>query len=231
LAFLKISASNLPTISFANSDDFQAGEKIIAVGNSLDTYQNRYASGILKDYNPTYNIDGKTVSSSEKLEGVFEADFNSEQNFVGGPILDYSGQVIGMTGSVVKNNAIDYFQIPSNKAEMVLQKTIKQNTGNNAQLGIYYVPITKSYALVNNLSKDKGALIFSPSGQQGLAVIASSPAAKAGLKINDIITAIDGREITLTNSLSDLFYNFKKGDTVNLTITRDGQEIKTNIQL
>lgn len=231
LAFLKISASNLPTISFGDSNTFQAGEKVIAIGNNLGNYQNRYASGLLNDFNSTFNIAGKTVSSSEKMEGVFEADIKIESGFVGGPLIDYSGQVIGVTGSILENNEIKYFEIPSTKAQAVLQKTIKQETGDNAQLGIYFIPITKTYAMVNNLSVEKGAEINSPSGQQGLAIIANSPAAKAGLKISDIITAVSGQEISSTNTLPDLLYKYKKGDTVELSVLRDGQEIKINVQL
>jgi 2-alkenal reductase len=231
LAFLKINASNLPTISFGNSNNFQAGEKVIAIGNNLGNYQNRYASGLLNDYNSTLNIAGKTVSSSEKMEGVFEADIKMEEGFVGGPIIDYSGQVIGIIGSIVGNNETRFFEIPSTKAQAVLQKTIKQETGENAQLGIYFIPITKTYALANDLSVEKGAQINSPSGQQGLAVIANSPAAKASLQIFDIITAVSGIEISATNTLPDLLYKYKKGDTVELTVLRDGQEIKISVQL
>ena len=231
LAFLKISASNLPTITFGNSNDFQAGEKVIAIGNNLGNYQNRYAAGLLNDYNSAFNIAGKTVSSSEKMEGVFEADIRIENGFVGGPIIDYSGQVIGITGSIIDNNETKYFQIPSTKAQAVLQKTINQETVNNAQLGIYFTPITKTYALVNNLSVEKGAEINSPSGQQGLAIIANSAAAKSGLQILDIITAVSGQEINPQNTLPDLLYKYKKGDMIELTILRNGQELKISVQL
>jgi S1-C subfamily serine protease len=231
LAFLKISASNLPTISFGDSSNFQAGEKVIAIGNNLGNYQNRYAAGLLNDFNSTFNIAGKTVSSSEKMEGVFEADLKMEDGFVGGPIIDYSGQVIGVTGSIIENNNVKYFEIPSNKAQTVLQKTIKQETGNNATLGIYFTPITKTYALVNNLGVEKGAQINSPSGQQGLAIISGSSAAKAGLQIYDIITAVSGQEISATSTLPDLLYKYKKGDTIELTVLRGGQEMKISVQI
>ncbi|MFA6048298.1 MAG: S1C family serine protease [Parcubacteria group bacterium] len=231
LVFLKINASNLPTISFGDSNAFQAGEKVIAIGNNLGNYQNRYAAGLLNDFNTTFNIAGKTVSSSEKMEGVFEADIRMESGFVGGPLIDYSGQVIGVIGSITENNEVRYFEIPSTKVQAVLQKTIKQETGDNAQLGIYFIPITKTYAMVNDLSIEKGAQINSPSGQQGLAIIANSPAAKAGLRINDIITAVSGQVISQDNTLPDLLYKYKKGDTIELSVLRDGQEIKTTVQL
>lgn len=231
LAFLKINASNLPVVSFGNSDEFTSGEKVIAIGNDMAEYQNKYSSGLLNNYNATFNLSGGTLSSSEKLEGVIEANFNSEEEYVGGPVVDYSGQVIGVTGMIEKDNKQIFFQLPSNKVKIVLDKAIKKQLLNNAQLGIYYVPITKTYALANNLSTEKGALIFSPSGQQGLAIISGTPAAKAGLKINDIITKINNDDVSTDQSLSDLLYEYKKGDQIELTIIRDGGEIKVKIQL
>ncbi|HLN19268.1 MAG TPA: S1C family serine protease [Patescibacteria group bacterium] len=231
LGFLKINASNLPTLSFANSDDFQAGEKIIAIGNDLGNYQNRFAQGLLNDFNSGFNISSSAISSSEKMEGVFETDKKLEDGFVGGPVIDYSGQAIAITGSVIKNNEAQYFLIPSSKVQAVIQKTIKQETRNNAQLGIYYIPVTKTLALTQSLPVEKGAQIFSPSGQQGLAMIANSAASKAGLQIYDIITAVNAQEINSQNTLPDLLYKYKKGDTIELTVLRAGKEIKLSVQL
>lgn len=231
LAFLKINTNNLNVISLGNSADAEPGEKVVAIGNSFGAYANRYAAGLLSNFNPTYNLSGKTVSSSEKLEGVFGTDFNSEEYLVGGPIVDYSGQTIGIIGSQEKDNTIIYFQIPSNAVKKVIERAIKKEFDKNPVLGIYYTPITKTSALISNLNIDKGAMIYSPSGQQGLAIIAGSPAQKAGLKINDVITAINGQEINLQNNLSDLLYQYKKGDEIELTMLRDGQEIKIKAQL
>jgi S1-C subfamily serine protease len=231
LAFLKINASNLPTVQFGNSDDFSAGEKVIAVGNSLAEYQNIYASGILNTFDPYYNLGGKNISSSEKMEGVFRTDLDHEDEYIGGPVIDYSGQVIGIVGSTQRDGGLDYFQIPSNKVKIILDKAIKSDLANNSQLGIYYIPLNKTYAAINNLGTDSGAMIYSPSGQQGLAIIAGTPAAKAGLKINDIITQVAGEKIDDNNSLPDLLYKHDKGENVELTVIRDGQEMKINVQL
>lgn len=231
LAFLKISASNLPTVSFGNSDDTMPGEKVLTIGNSLETFGYLYQAGLLRSFNPAYNLAGKTVSSSEKLEGVFETDFNAQASFVGGPAVDYSGKVIGLVGFLNKNNGTEYFQIPANKIKNIIERAIKKELDQNPNLGIYYLPINKTLSLANNLASDKGALIYSPSGQAGLAIISGSSAQKAGLQINDIITSINGQEINLKNSLSDLLYKFKKGDSLELKILRSGQELKIPIQL
>jgi S1-C subfamily serine protease len=231
LAFLKINASNLSVASFANSDEAKPGEKIIAVGNDSPTYNPFFAAGVLSSFSPYYNLSEKTIASSEKLEGVFRVDISAQNHYIGGPIVDYSGQIIGITGMVFRDNKEDFFQIPSNKIKLVIDKGIQKEFGSSPTLGIYYVPITKTYSLINNLPSESGALIHSPSGQQGLAVIANSPAASAGLKIGDIITTISGEKINAEKTLPDLLYNHKKGEIIEITIIRNSGELKIMTQL
>ncbi|MFA7209313.1 MAG: S1C family serine protease [Parcubacteria group bacterium] len=231
LAFLKINANNLSVASFGDSSSVKPGEKVIAVSNSFGSYANKYAAGLISDFNPAYNLAGLALSSSEKLEGVYETDFNYQKYFIGGPAVDYNGQVVGVVGVIEKDNAQSFFLIPSNKARAVIDRAVKKELDNNIFLGIYYLPISKTYAIENNLSIESGALVYSASGQLGLAVIANSPAQKAGLKLGDIIRAVNGNEVLVEHSLSDLLYSFKKGDKVELTVLRDGQEIKLLVQL
>jgi serine protease Do len=231
LVFLKISASNLPVVSFGNSDDVRSGQKVIAVGNNQEEFQNRFASGQISDFNFTYNLSGKSLSISDKLEGVFETNIDFGRNYLGGPLVDYSGQVIGIVGSAEKNGATDFFGIPSNKARLVMDRAISKETSNNYQLGIYYIPLSKSYAIANNIPVEKGALIYSPSGQQGLAIIAGLPASQSDLKINDIITQINDDKITQTKNLPDLLYKYKKGDEITLTVLRNGANLNIKVNL
>lgn len=231
LSFLKITASNLPVISFGNSDEYNPGEKLIAISNNTSSYQNKFTAGLLSSFDASYNISGEALSKAEKIEGVFSTDFNMKNLSAGSPVVDYSGQVIGITGSAMKNGNLEYFQIPANKIKLVLEKVISGTLDSNINLGIYYLPINKSLALANNLPTDRGALIYSASGQQGLAVISGSSADKAGLKINDIITKVENVEISTKNNLSDILYQYKEGDKVEFTVLRAGQEMKIMVQL
>lgn len=231
LFFLKISASNLPAVSFGNSDDIKSGEKVIAIGTAQNNLNHEYAAGLISNFNPTYNLGGKALSSSEKLEGIFETDLNSRQEYVGGPVVDYMGQVIGVIGVNFSDNEKDFFVIPSNKISKIVNRAIRKELENNPVLGVYYIPLTKGYALINNSKNDVGALIYSASGQQGLAIIAGSPAQKAGLRLNDIITKVNDQPINAANPFSDLLYQYKKGDLIDLTVIRDEQEVKISVQL
>jgi S1-C subfamily serine protease len=231
LTYLKLDASNLPAIPIANSNDSYPGKKLIAIGNSTGEYQNRFSAGLLSNTNKNFNLAGKTLSSSEKLEGVFETDFSGQGEYLGGPVVNYNSELVGINGSITIDNQKKYFQISSNNLRRSMELAIKNELGNRPALGIYYVPITKAHYFANNLSQDRGALIYSVSGKQGLAIISGSAAEKAGLEINDIIIAINGQEVNLDNPLSNMLSNYKKGDEVELLIVRNGQEMKVKVKL
>lgn len=231
LAFLKIDASNLTAISFGDSSNVAPGKKVVAIGNSSGEYQNRYAAGLLSNIAKTYNLAGKTVSSSEKLEGVFENDFNNQEEYVGGPVIGYSGDLIGIVGTTVVDGQNKYFQVPSNVVQESLKDALQGGFENRPFLGAYYVSITKEYAVAHGLNRENGAMIFSPSGKQGLAIISGSPAESAGLKINDIIISVNDQVINLNNPLSNVIAQFKKGDTINLLVNRDNNEVNVQVKL
>ncbi|NTW27505.1 MAG: serine protease, partial [Candidatus Moranbacteria bacterium] len=231
LAFLKVDVTNLTAISFGDSNGVVPGKKIVAIGNSFGEYQNRYATGLLSNIAKTYNLAGKTVSSSEKLEGVFESDFSGQSEYIGGPVIGYSGDLIGIVGSIIIDGQTQYFQIPSNVVGKTLELALADGLENRPLFGAYYISITKEYAMAHNLNQDKGALIFSPSGKQGLALLAASPAEKAGLRINDIILAVNNQEVNLGNPFSNLISQYKKGDTIELSVIRDSKDLKIVVKL
>lgn len=231
LAFLKIDAANLTAISFGDSTAARPGKKLVAIGNSFGEYQNRYAAGLLSNIDKTFNLGGKTVSSSEKLEGVFETDFNNQKEYIGGPVIGYSGDLIGIVGMVKVDGQDRYFQIPSNIIQKSLQIASGGSFENRPLLGAYYLSITKEYSISRNLSRDRGALVYSPSEKQGLAIIAGTPAEKSDLRINDIIVSVNGQDVNLDNPLSNLVSQHKKGDTIELLVDRAGQEIKITVKL
>lgn len=231
LAFLKMSANNLTAISFSDSNSELPGEKIAVIGTNFGKSRARYAAGLLSSIDETYNLAGKTVSSSEKLEGIFKTDFNLEDVYAGGPAVDYSGRTIGILGYIEKNNAQNFFIIPANKVKAVLDKAIKKELGTNPVLGIYYLPLSKEYSGIKNISRNNGALIYSPSGQRGLAIISRTPADKAGIELGDIIISINGEEINFEKTLPDLLYKYKKGQEIELGIVRDGKDVKIKVRL
>lgn len=232
LSFFRLGdAVDTPAIALANSDDARVGKKLIAIGNAFAEYQNRLAVGTLGNINRIFNLSGKTVSSSEKWEGVFEMDLDGAENFIGGPVIGFNGEMVGMVGTLTIDNVGRAFLIPSNVVRDSLARAIAGTLVKRPVLGVYYLPITKALALGQGLTRDRGALIYSPSGNTGLALIADSKAMKAGLRVGDIIIAVNGKEINLDNPLPAALARFNTGDTIDLLLIRSGQEEKIILTL
>lgn len=232
LSFFRVNdASNTPAIALANSDDARVGRKLIAIGNTFAEYQNRLSVGLLGNINRIFNLSGKTVASSEKWEGVFEMDLLKPEAFIGGAVIGYNGEMVGVVGALTINNTLQSFLIPSNAVRDSLNHVINGTLDKRPMLGVYYLPITKALALGQGLPRDRGALIYSRSGSTGLAIIDGSPARKAGLVTGDIIISLNGTEINLDNPLPELLSHFNVGDTITLLILHAGTEQTVTVKL
>ncbi|NTV41224.1 MAG: serine protease, partial [Candidatus Moranbacteria bacterium] len=231
LAYLKVNAPNLTAISFGESSTVQPGKKLVAIGNVFGEYQNRFAMGLLSNINKTFNLAALSVASTEKYEGVFEMDFNNQEKYLGGPIINYNGELLGIVGKVTIDGKEQYFQIPAGEIKKSIAYVIDGKFENRPFVGAYYVSISKEYALTHSIRRDRGALIYSPSGKQGLAIIAGSPAERAGLQVNDIVIMVNNKAVNLDNPFSNLINQYKKGDMVELTVDRAGSELKLSLSL
>lgn len=232
LSFFRLSeAANTPALALANSDDARVGKKLIALGNGSAEYQSRLSVSTLGSINRTFNLSGKTVASSEKWEGVFEINLAIPENFIGGPAVSMNGEMVGLVGTLAIDNVIHTFLIPSNAVRSSFNRAVAGTLETRPVLGVYYLPITKALALGQGYSRDRGALIYSPSGKTGLAVIADSSAMRAGLQVGDIIVAINGEEITLDHPLPEILGNLNKDNTIELLIIRSGEERKVSVTL
>ncbi len=224
LAYLKIEASNLPSISFISPADIRAGKKLILIANTSEEYRNRYSTALLGNTDKSFNIAGGPVASSERWEGVLMVDAANMNPYLGGPAIDYRGDLVGIVGNVLVDGNWEFFLLPAGAVRDSIERAVRGTLGNRPTLGISYLSITKAYAIANGIDRDRGALVYSPSGKQGLAVLSGSPADKAGIRVGDIVIAVDGKEINLDNPLSVAIGNRDKGDSTTLRIFRDGIE-------
>jgi len=222
LAFFRIDVVDVPSISLADSDSALVGKKLIAFAFAYQSYQRRFMTGTLDTIDTPFNLSGKTVSSTEKWEGVFRTNLGQDADFVGGPVIQYNGEMLGIVGSLSIDNVSQNFILPAKAVRQSLNFILSGGNLKRPVFGAYYVPLTQAYALQHGLSRTEGALIYSPSGKSGLAFISGKSAEKAGLQVNDIVIAVNNEPVTLINPLSVLLSQFASGDTITLSIDRAG---------
>jgi serine protease Do len=235
LALLKIdNVSDLSTSSFIAPEDIKVGAKVVAIGRNGGNFQIVYKSGLISEFNLNFSLAGP-VASSEKMQGVYFADFEmnntGDESVNGGTVADYNGNVVGMLGSLKSGNSTQYFIIGANYLENLIEQYISSGMVKRGSLGVYYLNLTKETKYLNSINDGKGALIYSPSNQQGLAVISQSAADKAGLKLNDIIKNVNGEEVNPDQNLAFLISKYKPGDEIELILVRNGQEMKVKVVL
>ncbi len=229
LAFIKIDgAENLSTASFIAPEDIKTGAKIIAIGRGESNASIIYKSGLISQLEESYSLSGP-VATSEKLQGVFFTDmtFNNlgDENMDGATVADYNGDVVGILGSQKTDQTRQYFVIPVNHIEHLIDEYLAGGAVKRGSLGVYYLSLDKENANINGNKYDHGALVYSPSLQQGLAVISGSAADKAGLKLSDVILSVNGEEVNPGQNLAFIVSKYKPGDEIDLTVARDGQEM------
>lgn len=229
LVFYRIEVENFPVPPFGNSGETETGEKIVICGNASGNYQNFFSLGAIQEKNWTFSLLNSELSFSDSMEGAFISEASISHSNIGGPVVDYSGKVIGIANQIIKDEKSNGYIIPMGKVEKSISRIIATGKIERPKFGAYYLSINKEISLLNNLSFNKGALIYSFTGQQGLAVIKNSPADQAGIKIGDIILKINNKEIDLEDPLSELIAEKKPGEEINLSIYREGKtfDIKT----
>jgi len=228
VAFLKIAGvSNLPVAELGDSTSIRVGQKVIAIGNSLGQYQNTVTSGIISGTGrPISAQSGETV---ESLTDLIQTDAAINPGNSGGPLLNLSGQVIGVNTAIIEDAQGIGFAIPISATKGILKGVLAGKSVERAYLGINYLPITADAAKQYNLSVKKGAYVFSSDGKN--AVVSGSPADKAGVKDKDIITKVGNIEVGDRGGVSSLVAEYAPGDTIELTVLRGGQTMTVKVTL
>lgn len=231
VAFLKIKdVSDLTAAKLGDSKTISVGQQVVAIGNALGEYQNSVTSGVISGTGRSLTATDSTGSVSEKLTDMIQTDAAINSGNSGGPLINAAGEVIGVntaTSSTAENMG---FAIPIAAVKGMLSQLIEKGEASRAYLGVYTTEITPDTAKNYNLPVTSGAYLYASGGNYS-AIIKDSAAAKAGLKEKDIITAVNGAKIGAAGSLSTLIAEYKPGDTVQLTVIRDGKEIAVNVTL
>ena len=178
VAFLKIpDANNLKVVELGNSSSVRVGQQVVAIGNSLGQYQNTVTSGIISGTGRP--ITAQSGSTVETLTDLLQTDAAINPGNSGGPLLNMSGQVVGMNTAVAADAQGIGFAIPINSVKGMLKGVLEDGRVERAFLGVNFVPVTPETAKLYDLPVQSGAYIYS---QQTSPVANGSPADRAGLK-------------------------------------------------
>ena len=225
IAVIKVHVKVPAVAQFGDSSQVKAGETVIAIGNALGNLQNTVTEGIVSGLNRTLP-NGNDSTGQEMLQSLIQTDAAINHGNSGGPLVDLNGHVIGINTAVVRSSSSSSsttllgsadqaeglgFAIPSNTARAVADRLIFHTP--TPSLGIRYEPVSSQMASSYRM----------PSGAAVRSVVANSAAALAGLKAEDIITAVDGQKIDDTHDLKVVVETHRIGDHVKLTFYRGGQ--------
>jgi serine protease Do len=234
VAFLQIKDTQGRTLvpaEIGDSSKVSIGDSVVAIGNALGQFQNTVTSGIISGHGRSVEAANESGSESESLTDLFQTDAAINQGNSGGPLVNLEGQVIGINTAVADSAQNIGFAIPMNDVTGLIKSIKETGTLQRPYLGVVYVSVTDAIAKEYNLSVKRGAYI-PPQSVLGQDTIANgSPAEKAGLKEKDIITKIDGTAIEENKSLTSLLGKHAVGDTVQLTVQRDGKQITVPVTI
>jgi S1-C subfamily serine protease len=234
LAVLKISTgASLQPIAFGDSSKAQVGQFVVALGSPLGLQQSA-TFGIVSALNRTAS-EGSNGPAQE-LTGLIQTSAPINPGNSGGALVNLSGQLIGVPtlGAVDPNsggaaNGIG-FAIPSDRVKFVMDQLIKNghlvNSGQGF-IGIKGEDVTPQLAASFNLSAQSGVLVVGFAN----AANGSSPAQQAGLKQNDIITAVDGQTVNGNNDLAAALQTKQPGAQVKLTYLRGSSTSSVTVTL
>ena len=218
LAIVKVNKTGLTAAELGDSDKVQIGDISIAIGNpyGLDL-AGTVTQGIIS------GLD-RTISTSETtMTGLIQTDASINSGNSGGPLLNSSGQVIGINTAKASEGEGLGFAIPINTAKPIIESIIQKGSYEKVTLGIKGTDASK-YAQYSKqqLSTDEGVYVAE--------VVSGSAAESAGIKSGDIITKIDSTNLSVMSDLTKNLYNYTKGDSATLTINRDGKEMTLKVK-
>jgi S1-C subfamily serine protease len=231
LAVIQIKGDHLPMAQLGDSRQLQVGDWVVAIGNALALQGGPTVSvGVVGALGRTVQEPGSDqTSQGPYLFDVIQTDAPINPGNSGGPLVNLAGEVIGINTLVagqaepgVQAQGIG-FSIGIGTAKPIADQLVATGRVVHPFLGISYVPLNRALAQqLGSAAKDGVAVAR---------VVVGSPAAAAGLQARDIITALDGTELTTESSFPQLLNSHKAGDTVTLTVVRGQQTLKIQATL
>ena len=219
IAVLKIDSNEtFKPLEFANSDQVQIGQWSIAFGNPLGL-NDSMTVGIV-------SAAGRSSLGIEEIENFIQTDAAINQGNSGGPLIDITGKVIGVNTAIYSQSGGSVgigFAIPANLVTTVKDSIIATGKFEKPYIGIYLGNLDADKVKALNLKSSNGVFIAG--------TVPNGPAAAAGITENDIITAVDGKEVNSAGAFVGEIAAKKVGQSVKLTISRNGKTSEVSVTL
>ena len=220
IAVIKIEATDLPNVTLGNSDSLNVGDHVLAIGNPLGELTFSMSEGIASSVNRAIDVDGTPFNMIQVTAAINPG--NS-----GGPLFNEYGEVVGIVSAKYSSYASQSveglgFAIPINDVAAMIQDIMTNGyVTNKAYMGITPQNMTAQMAQQYRYDVTEGVFVCS--------VDPDSAAAKAGLKLGDVITKMDDKDIASYEDLVAAKKSYSAGDTVTLTVYREGKTIEVEL--
>jgi len=217
LAVIQIKASDLPFMTFGDSDALKVGEWVLAVGNPFNL-ESTVTAGIVSAKGRQNIIDRNEDRAANPLESFIQTDAAVNPGNSGGALVNLKGELVGINTAIYSRTgqfAGYSFAVPVSIVKKVSADLIKYGNVQRGFLGVSIMEVNAKLVEEKDLKVNTGVYVGGFSE--------NSAAKTAGIKINDVITKIDGIETKTTAKLMEIVGRKRPGETLNVTVNRDGQ--------
>ena len=225
VAVVKIEANDLPVVPIGNSDKLLSGEWAIAIGNPLGL-DNSVTAGIIS----ATGRSSTDVGVPDKRIGFIQTDAAINPGNSGGPLLNASGEVIGMNTAIIQGAQGLGFAIPIQAAQQVAKELISTGKVEHAYLGIEMATLTAEVKQQINSNANSNLRVAVDRGVAIVSVVPNSPAAAAGLRAGDVIQKVNNQPIIQSEAVQEFVQNAKVGGTLQMEINRNGEIVNLTVK-
>lgn len=222
VALVKIKETDLPYMTYGNSENVRVGEWVLAVGNPFNL-ESTVTAGIISAKGRNHIINGR----KNPIESFIQTDAAVNPGNSGGALVNTNGELIGINTAIVSNGGGSYvgysFAIPVNIVKKVVGDLIETGSVQRAYIGVSLTDINSKFAKENNLKQLKGAYVAN--------IVAGGSGEEAGIRAGDVITSIQDIPVNSVSELHEQISKYRPGDKVNVSLMRDDKEVNVALTL
>ncbi len=211
VAVIKVEPDNLSDIRFADSDNLEVGDFVVAIGNPFG-FSHTVTSGIVSAL-------GRAGLSRDGYEDFIQTDASINPGNSGGALINLRGELVGINSAIISRSGGNLgigFAIPVNMARSVMEQILEFGEVRRGLLGVNIFTVTPAVAEAYDLNVEQGALVSQ--------VMPGSAAEKAGIRTGDVVLSVDGKVIRNATELRNEIGLKRVGEEVALEIHRDGRK-------